>query len=294
MFEGARTTISSEPSGMENGAPVNQALLVSLDILCFGFVWWGSSYLKKVMKLLFVIPARLNSTRLPGKMLLKLRGEKSILQCTFERVLQSSFLSSSSVIVATDSPEIFSEVTKFGGQAMMTSSHCASGSDRVGEVLHSLKHPVDLVVNIQGDEPFLDPTHLDAAVRGLMSNPWADASTVAVRVCGREEEFKQTSKVKVVVDGRGSALYFSRMAIPFQAKTWLRHVGLYAFRPPVLTQLISTNPAPLEKLENLEQLRLLESGLKMHVSIVDSDAFGGIDTPSDYYEACARVRQGSF
>ncbi|KAH9258863.1 hypothetical protein BASA81_002927 [Batrachochytrium salamandrivorans] len=133
--------------------------------------------------MLLVIPARMGSTRLPGKMLLKLRGNKSILQCTYERVLESKHAKEAELVIATDSREIADEVERFGGRYLMTKASHMSGSERAGEVLAQLssEKPIDMVVNVQGDEPFLDPRHLDLTIQGLRENLWAHASTVAVK-----------------------------------------------------------------------------------------------------------------
>lgn len=239
-----------------------------------------------------MIPARLESQRLPRKMLLKLRGDKSVLQCTYERVMKSTHLANAKLVIATDSGEIYKEASRFGAECIMTSSRHTSGSERAGEVLAKLNATsnFDVVVNVQGDEPFLEPHHLDLTVDSLLNNDWVHASTVAVRI-NHATTINDESKVKVVLDIKGQALYFSRSMIPVNAKQWLRHIGIYAFRPKVLQDFVQHPRTPLEQAENLEQLRLLEMGYKMHVSIVDTCEFAGIDTLKDYNEARAKVMQ---
>ena len=239
------------------------------------------------ISVLFVIPARLASHRLPRKMLLPLDEERngSVIQLTYEAVRRSRYARADNTIIATCDEEIQTVAEGFGAKVCMTSSTCKSGSDRVEEVARKLAsvHQVDAIVNVQGDEPFVSADHIDASVNGLLENSWSDVATCAVLMSGPPSP--EISKVKVVCANNGKALYFSRRPIPFNGKYWRRHIGIYAFRPSVLHAFTNLPPSSLEMSEDLEQLRLLENGFNIHVTSVNSDAFGGIDTIQDYERA---------
>ena len=235
---------------------------------------------------LIVIPARLHSTRLPRKLLLRETG-KTVLQHTYEAALQASL--PTQVCVATDHEEIAHEVEAFGGAVIMTDANAASGTDRVAEAVRSLPH-ADIVVNVQGDEPDIRGESIDLAIRRLIDNPYAKMSTLATPI--RDiDQLLDPACVKVVNSVHGAALYFSRSPIPhvrngvsqahLDEGAFLQHIGLYAYRREFLLQLSQLPPSSLERLENLEQLRVLEAGYQIQVGIVQENSCG-IDTPEDY------------
>lgn len=234
-----------------------------------------------------VIPARLESTRLPRKLLLRQTG-KTLLQHTYESASRATL--PSGLRVAADHEEIASEVRGFGGVVQLTDPDAASGTDRVAEVARSLTD-VDVIVNVQGDEPEIAGESIDLAIRLLEENSDTVMSTLATPIRSREQ-FEDPACVKVVFDAAGSALYFSRSPIPHprewndglldaQPPYFYQHVGLYAYRREFLLQLAELPPSPLEVLERLEQLRVLESGHRILVGVIDEPTIG-IDTPDDY------------
>lgn len=244
-----------------------------------------------------VIPARLASTRLPRKLLLRETG-KSLLQHTYESAAQARL--PRGVIVATDHADIADEVARFGGQARLTSVDCASGTDRVAEIARGMPE-VDIFVNVQGDEPELAADTIDRVVSMLVNDPAAAMATVATPIRDRAA-LKDPACVKVVFDTQGRALYFSRSAIPFARDQQMQsfdstpaiyhqHLGLYAYRRDFLLALSTLPQTPLEQLESLEQLRVLESGYTLLVGVVDEPSIG-IDTPDDYRAFVERRKAG--
>ena len=240
------------------------------------------------MKIVGIIPARLQSTRLPRKLLLNATG-KPLIQYVWEIACQCPELHE--VVVATDSEEIAGAVAAFGGRAEMTREH-SSGTDRIAEVTRRCFLDADAIVNLQGDEPELDPGVVSSLVRELTSSN-SPMATVAAPVTS-PGMVRDPSCVKVVTDINGRAMYFSRAAIPFsrdqaiddffhdgEPSPWLLHIGLYAYRRDFLLKLTSMPPSPLEQLEKLEQLRALQSGASIAVAVVNHAA-AGIDTPEDY------------
>jgi 3-deoxy-manno-octulosonate cytidylyltransferase (CMP-KDO synthetase) len=234
-----------------------------------------------------VIPARLASTRLPAKLLLAETG-KPLIQHTWEQARLARVLSE--VIVAADSPEIAQAVRAFGGRCEMTGEH-PSGTDRIAELLRRGVIDAATIVNIQGDEPEIDPDHLTLLVKLLEEHPGAQMSTLATRIISIEAR-DSPACVKVVRAADGRALYFSRSRIPFcrdvdpdrllaEDSPWLRHLGLYAYRREFLLWLTEQPQSRLEQLEKLEQLRAVEAGAQIQVGLVDAPAVG-IDTPDDY------------
>ena len=234
-----------------------------------------------------VIPARLASTRLPRKLLLRETG-KSLLQHTYEAAQRAT--RPAGICVATDHAVILDEVRAFGGQAEMTDPDAPSGTDRVAEVARRMSD-VDIVVNVQGDEPEIAGSSIDLAVGLLEENPAAVMSTLATPIRCRRQ-FEDPACVKVVFDAQGRALYFSRSPIPHACHwddallssnppTFYQHVGLYAYRREFLLQLAAMRPSLLEQTEKLEQLRVLQAGYMILVGVVDEPTFG-VDTPEDY------------
>lgn len=243
-----------------------------------------------------MIPARLASTRLPRKLLLRETG-KTLIQHTYEAAMKAS--RPLGVIVATDHADIFREVESFGGRAVMTNPDCASGTDRVAEVALQLPE-ADLLVNVQGDEPEISGGAIDLAVRMLEENPEAVMSTLATPIRDRRQ-FEDPACVKVVFDAHGRAMYFSRSPIPYPRKwddallsatppSFYQHVGLYVYRREFLLELAQMPPSKMEKIEKLEQLRVLEAGRSILVGIVN-DATFGIDTPEDYRKFVEKWRK---
>jgi 3-deoxy-manno-octulosonate cytidylyltransferase (CMP-KDO synthetase) len=243
-----------------------------------------------------VIPARLASTRLPRKLLLRETG-KPLIQHTYESASRST--RAAGICVATDHAEIFEAVRAFGGRAEMTAADAASGTDRVAEVARRLDG-VDVIVNVQGDEPEIAGRSIDLAVELLEARPDAVMTTLATPIRSREQ-LEDPACVKVVFDAGGRAMYFSRSAIP-RAREWddsllaadpphfYQHVGLYAYRREFLLKLAAMPPSRLEKIEKLEQLRVLEAGHSILVGVVDEPTFG-IDTPEDYRRFVERFRK---
>ena len=248
------------------------------------------------MEAVGIIPARLRSSRLPRKLLLDATG-KPLLQHTWEAAHGSGSLTE--VIVATDSDEIADAVRRFGGRCVMTGEQ-ASGTDRVAEVVRQIDLQAKIIVNIQGDEPEIDPVHIDRVVCTLDGHPGAEMATLATPITSAAER-DDFSCTKVVRAGDGRALYFSRLPIPAcrdadpddllqTGSPWLLHVGLYAYRREFLLTLAALPPSPLERLEKLEQLRALEAGASILVETVDQPSVG-IDTPEDYARFVKRHRE---
>ena len=236
-----------------------------------------------------IIPARYGSTRLPGKALKLILG-KPMVQRVYERARLARGLSS--VCVATDDERIARVVEGFGGQAVMTSPDHPSGTDRLAEATSAMD--ADIVVNIQGDQPFLDPVMIDEAVQPLLDDPALPMATLMHSV-HRPEDLEDASVVKVVVDQAGNALYFSRSLIPYPrqalAHTVYEHVGLYVYRRDFLQKLAQLPPTPLERIESLEQLRVLEHGFRLRVieTKCRDHAFSGFSVDTEQDLACAEA-----
>jgi 3-deoxy-manno-octulosonate cytidylyltransferase (CMP-KDO synthetase) len=236
------------------------------------------------VKTAIIIPARYASSRLPGKPLLRATG-KYLIQHVYEQACQAR---ADAVLVATDDQRILEAVQSFGGRAVITRSDHPSGTDRVAEVARTLD--ADVIVNLQGDEPLIEPQTLNLLPRLLAQDAEADMATLAVPIRSLEQ-WRDPACVKVVRDEAGQALYFSRSPIPFvrdrepdfaaEPAWFLQHLGLYAYRRDFLLELAALPSAPLEILEKLEQLRVLAAGRRIQVGIVDHAA-KGVDTPADY------------
>jgi 3-deoxy-manno-octulosonate cytidylyltransferase (CMP-KDO synthetase) len=235
-----------------------------------------------------IIPARFASSRFPGKPLADIHG-KPMIQHVYEKAARSL----EHIWVATDDQRIFDAVTDFGGKAIFTSHDHKSGTDRVAEAANFLAERLnfDVVINIQGDEPFLESTHIEA-----IKNCFIRETEIAtlIKPIKSEEELNNPNKPKVVVDANWNALYFSRSAIPFVRDSrhgeWIgktnfwAHIGMYAYKKEVLQKITKLKQGKLEAAESLEQLRWLENGYKITTTIVDSESFG-IDTPEDLQKA---------
>lgn len=243
------------------------------------------------MPAVVIIPARFASTRFPGKVLAPLQG-KPLIQHVYERARLSAL--AEDVLVATDSREVADAVASFGGKAVMTSPECASGTDRVAEAASRLEY--DIIVNVQGDEPLIEPESIDTAIR-LLEDRRAAIGTIAAEI-QNPADIADPNVVKVVMDREGFALYFSRSPIPYHRERWKglgrleatrmeaegvrlhRHLGIYSFRRDALLAFAALAPTPLERTEKLEQLRALEHGMKIKVGLAAHETLG-VDTPED-------------
>ncbi len=231
-----------------------------------------------------IIPARYGSTRLPGKPLAVI-AEKTLIIHVLDAAQRAEKLAH--VYVATDDERIFDAVKKYDGNVLMTSSHHTTGTDRIVEALAHVCEPDDgIVVNIQGDEPLIDPDAIDACVTALQTTKEAAWST-PIYPLKDAAQCASPQRVKVVYDIHGFALYFSRAKIPFSrddendgCTDYYGHIGLYAYRIPALKKFAKTAQTPLEKTEKLEQLRALETGMRIKCVVVPH-AWRGIDTPED-------------
>jgi 3-deoxy-D-manno-octulosonate cytidylyltransferase len=225
-----------------------------------------------------VIPARYGATRLPGKPLAEIDG-RPMIWYVWEKARRAQV--PSRVVVATDDERIAAVVRGFGGEAVMTSPTCASGTDRVAEAARGMDEEV--VINLQGDEPLMHPSVIDAVAAPLVSDPDVTMSTAALPQ-DDPAEYAHPSVVKVVVDGRGDALYFSRSPIPHYRDAgtgrYRKHLGIYGYRREFLFRVAALPPSPLEEAERLEQLRVLENGYRIRVVDVAHDSVG-VDTPED-------------
>lgn len=256
------------------------------------------------MKILGIIPARLQSTRLPEKLLLNETG-KSVLQHTWEATGKAEVLDQ--IFIAVDDEKLYQAATEFGADVVMT-GECASGTDRLAEVIRKRQQAgeavPEIVVNIQGDEPEIDAGSIEAVVQELLNTPEAQMATLSVPVAS-EQDLLNSSVVKVVTSLTGKALYFSRATLPASretpveqlyasteySQTWQQHIGLYAYRTEFLLQFANWSPTPLEQLEKLEQLRALENGAWIQVRSVNHYS-QGIDTLEDYVSFVNRYNAG--
>lgn len=237
------------------------------------------------MSMIAVIPSRYASTRLPGKPLVDICG-KPMVQHVYERVRRVSLFDE--VLVATDDERIANAVEAFGGAACMTSPDCPSGSDRLIEVAKS--HPADVYVNVQGDEPLVEPASIEKLARAMLDDPSLQMGTLCYPISA--EQAQNPNLVKVVRAHNGNALYFSRSPIPFPraggiAPQYFGHLGMYAYRREFLMNFGSLPYSPLENTEKLEQLRVLQAGIAIRVLEVEATG-PGVDTPEDL-EAVRRI-----
>ncbi len=241
------------------------------------------------MHIVAIIPARYDSTRFPGKPLASICG-KTMIRRVYENARACGLLNR--VVVATDSDEIAREVLGFGGEICMTSSKHETGTDRIAEA--AAHFPADFIVNVQGDEPLLDPAAIEQALLPLLASDHIPMGTLMARIRSKED-FDNPNIVKVVTDSRGCALYFSRSAIPFfrgsgHEQVMFRHIGLYVYRREFLFLLNGMVQTPLEKAEKLEQLRVLENGFSIHVAETGYAPIG-VDVPEDILLVETALRQ---
>lgn len=228
------------------------------------------------MKRLGVIPARYASTRFPGKPLADILG-KPMIQHVYERCKQSKLLDQ--VVVATDDTRILKAVESFGGVAVLTAHDHNNGTERCAEVA-KIFHSFDYIINIQGDEPLINPAQIDQLCDTFANQP---EIVTLVRPIEQKQQIESEHVVKCVRNIQGKALYFSRSTIPFprnEATTYYQHIGIYAYRADILQQLVTLSPTILEKTESLEQLRWLEHGYSIYTEINHLPSFG-VDTPED-------------
>ena len=244
------------------------------------------------MKVLACIPARYGSTRFAGKVLAKETG-KFLIQHTYERACQAKLLEQ--IIIAADDAKVVEACESFGAECVLTSAEHQSGTDRIAEAVGDID--VEIVVNLQADEPEIDPKNIDYLAELLIENPDYPMATLAAEF-RTTEQIADPNIVKVVLDSKGGAIYFSRAAIPYDRDRsgigsvgqYLRHLGIYAYRREFLLKYTTLPQTPLEKIEKLEQLRALENGYSILVGKVEHTC-DGIDTPDQYAAFVKRVKQ---
>jgi 3-deoxy-manno-octulosonate cytidylyltransferase (CMP-KDO synthetase) len=239
------------------------------------------------MKFIAIIPARYASTRFPGKPLAVLGG-KTVIQRVYEQV--SGILDEA--YVATDDERIFQAVEAFGGKVVMTRTDHKSGTDRIEEAAEKIGTDADVIINVQGDEPFIQPSQIETLM-GLFDDPETQIGTLG-KLFDSMEAVVNPNSPKIVTDNRGFALYFSRSVIPYirgrEREDWfgqypfLKHLGIYAYRREVLAEVTQLPQSSLEKAESLEQLRWLQNGYRIRVGLTDVETVG-IDTPEDLQRA---------
>jgi len=230
------------------------------------------------MTVLAILPARFGSTRFPGKPLTPIAG-KPMIQHVWERTRLAKGVDA--VVIATDDERIERACNAFGADVEMTAADHPTGTDRLAEV--AARHEHDVIVNVQGDEPLIEPFVIDAAIEALLRDDRAAMSTVVHR--SPSEAFEDPNRVKVVVDSAGFALYFSRAPIPFRRQDTgilpLQHVGLYVYRRDFLLEFIKLERSPAERAEELEQLRVLENGYRIRVAEIEGWTSIPVDVPED-------------
>lgn len=249
------------------------------------------------MEVVAIIPARFGSTRFPGKPLAAQTG-KFLIQHVYERVVAAKRVRR--CIIATDDQRIFDAVASFGGEAAMTRADHPSGTDRLAEVVRGMPGASDdIVLNVQGDEPEIEPDYLNRLVERLEAEPECPSATLACPF-PPDSDPRDPNCVKVVISRGGRALYFSRALVPYQRdgvgaidpSKWLLHLGVYAYRREFLLRFAGWEPSALEITERLEQLRVLDNGAAMAVEVV-SRACVGVDTAADYEAFVARQAAGA-
>ena len=240
-------------------------------------------------RIIAVIPARYEASRFPGK-LMQILGEKTVIATTYQNVLETNLFDD--VFVATDSKIIFDEIEKIGGNAVMTGNH-ETGSDRIAEAVENID--CDIVINVQGDEPFLKKDPLNQLINVFKEDDEQKISLASLKIKLKEkEEIENPNNVKVITDNEGFALYFSRSVIPFHREIsynveYFKHIGVYAFRRNALLKFSTLEMKPLEISEKIEAIRYLEYGMK--IKMIETDFVGvGIDVPEDLEKARALLK----
>lgn len=242
------------------------------------------------MRFLAVIPARYASTRFPGKPL-ALIGDKPMIQHVYEQAKKAV----EDVVVATDDQRIYDAVKGFGGQVLLTSDKHRSGTDRCFEALQKMSGEYDVVINIQGDEPFIQPEQIET-LKACFTDPKTEIATL-IKPFDKDalwDDLSSPNTPKVVINKRMEAMFFSRSVIPYlrgtdrtkwlKTHTYYKHIGLYAYKTNILAEITDLEPSALEKAENLEQLRWLENGYSIKVGITHQQTIG-VDTPEDLEKA---------
>ncbi|NDV78059.1 3-deoxy-manno-octulosonate cytidylyltransferase [Dysgonomonas sp. 511] len=242
------------------------------------------------MRFIAIIPARYESTRFPGKPLADMGG-KPMIQRVYEQVKKAI----NDVWVATDDKRIFDAVDAFGGKVVMTSADHRSGTDRIREAYEKIGQEFDVIINVQGDEPFIQPVQIET-LKACFDSKDAELATL-VKPFKKEDGFDalfNANSPKVVVNKRDEAIYFSRSIIPYirdvhhsewlDKHTFYKHIGMYAYRPDILQEITRLKPSSLEKAESLEQLRWIENGYRIKIGYTDVETIG-IDTPEDMQKA---------
>lgn len=244
------------------------------------------------MKIIAVIPARYEASRFPGK-LMQILGEKSVIATTYQNVVDTKLFDE--VFVATDSKIIFHEIQNIGGNAVMTGEH-ETGSDRIAEAIEKIE--CDIVVNVQGDEPFLKTEPLKQLISVFNDDKEEQISLASLKIKLTDlGEIENPNNVKVITDNQGFALYFSRSVIPYPRETattaeYFKHIGVYAFRKKALLNFANLKMKPLEIAEKIECIRYLEYGMK--IKMVETDFVGvGIDVPEDLEKARLILKNSS-
>ncbi len=236
------------------------------------------------MKIIAVIPARYAASRFPGK-LMQILGEKTVIATTYKNVVETALFDE--VFVATDSQIIFDEITKIGGKAVMTGEH-ETGSDRIAEAVQNID--CDIVINVQGDEPFLKTEPLKQLIEVFKNDSNKEISLASLKIrLKNQEEVENPNNVKVITDLQNFAMYFSRSVIPYPREIsvehlYYKHIGVYAFRREALVKFANLEMTPLEISEKIEAIRYLEHGMK--IKMIETDFIGvGIDVPEDLEKA---------
>jgi 3-deoxy-manno-octulosonate cytidylyltransferase (CMP-KDO synthetase) len=244
------------------------------------------------MKIIAVIPARYEASRFPGK-LMQILGAKTVIATTYDNVVETGLFDA--VFVATDSEVIYKEIAARGGNAVMTGVH-ETGSDRIAEAVGNID--CDIVVNVQGDEPFLKKEPLQQLISVFNDDPNGNISLASLKIPLTEKvEIENPNNVKVITDKEGFALYFSRSVIPYPRETavrteYFKHIGVYAFRKSALLDFARLDMRPLEIAEKIECIRYLEYGMK--IKMIETDFVGvGIDVPADLVKAREILNRGS-
>ncbi len=246
------------------------------------------------MKIAVIIPARYASSRFPGKPLAKI-GNKTMIQLVYEQALKTGF----DVYVATDDERIVSEVNAWGGNVVETSVFHNSGTERLAEAITKISDKYNIVINVQGDEPFIDPAQIKKVASLLKNDKTAQISTLVKKI-EKEEEIFDPNIPKVVFDNKGYALYFSRSTIPYvrnreknewpAAAEFYKHIGIYGYRKNTLLEIASLEPTGAETAESLEQLRWLQNGYRIKTAVTDVETIS-IDTPEDLEKALQFFRK---